>query len=151
MARVNYGALTIAIETVLSGDAELRNWGVTVEAVPSLPIHVNKFPHVGIFEGSRSPTSGQPIASGQRTRYALRWKVVVTAMGKTYAEASQARDEIMGFVEIALMADRTLGGALSGGSLTLGGGDFVSGSAEGGGLVAQADLTLTAEVTASTA
>jgi hypothetical protein len=150
MARINYGALTVAIEDILSASAELRNWEVTIEAVPSLPIPVNKIPHIGIFEEARSLTSGQPIASGQRTRYTLRWRVVVSALGKTYRDASQARDEILGLVEVALMNNRSLGGALSGGSLTLGGGDFASGAVDSGGLIAQASLTLTAEETAST-
>lgn len=150
MARVNYGAVTLAIEAVLSADAALRGLRVTVEAVPSLPITVNRIPHVGIFERSRALTTGQPIASGQRTRYTLRWEVIVSAFGKTYREASQMRDEILGYAEIALMANRTLGGALSGGSLMLGGGDFASGQAEGG-LIAQASLLLSAEATATTA
>lgn len=149
MARIAYGTITVALRDLIANDGNVRQMGATVvigEYSPS----AETMPYVTVFEGRRSPTPGQPIAAGQRTRYTLRWTVhVVVQSGQGFADAAGQRDELLGYIEVALMQDRSLGGALPDHSIQLLGGEMDAGPS-GVGMVARATLELEAINVAST-
>lgn len=147
MARVNYGGIAKAIKAVIEADPNVRDYQATVELNPGT-IALDKFAHVGVYERTRRAPGSQPIAAGRQARFGLRWDVIVSAFGRDFETASQTRDEILGHIEIALMANRTLGGALASGSLELGGGELTGGPTDTG-FVSQGSISLSAEVTAT--
>lgn len=149
MARINYTTLTKAIKDVLEKDPNVRSLGTTVE-INRTALSVEYIPHVAIFERRRTPTPGQPLAAGTRTRYGIQWEIVATGYSADgFEDASEQRDELMGYVEVALMGNRNLGGALEDSSLMLGGGEFRGGPGEAG-FISQITLTVTVEATATT-
>jgi len=147
VARIDYGAITQAIRDVIAGDPDVRKLDATVEI--GAPVAVG-FPFVGVYEGRRSLTAGQPLAAGTRTRYRVDWDVwVANFSGESFADAASGRNELLGYVEVALMANRGLLGSVGNNSLMLQGGVLEGGRAEGG-FIAQASLGLTVEVEATT-
>jgi hypothetical protein len=152
MARIDYTALVKAIKDVMANDSSVVEFGdvtINIGAVPVLT--AGMLPHIGVYEGSRSPTTGQSIAAGTRTRYTLRWEVWVTTFSShSFEDAASRRDELLGHVEVALMKNRDLGGALSNSSLMLHGGQLFSGPGNGG-WIAEGNVVLTGELEITTA
>jgi hypothetical protein len=147
MARIDYSGLAQAIKTIIDADPNVRDYQATIEINPGT-IALDKMSHIAIYERTHSKLSGQPIAAGKQMRKGLRWEIVVSALGRDFATASETRDELLGYVELALMANRTLGGALPSGSLELGGGELTGGPSDTG-FVSQGSLIVTAEATAT--
>ena len=147
MARINYGGLAKAIKSVIEADPSVRDYDATVEVNPGT-VALEKFPHVAVYERKHALTAGQPLAAGQQTRKRLQWEVIVSAIGKNFEEASETRDDLLGCIEVALMGNRALGGALTNGSLMLAGGDLTGGPVDTG-VISQGSIMVTAEATAS--
>ena len=147
MARISYGGLAKAIKTVIAADPSVRDYDATIEVNPGT-VALEKFPHIAIYERKHALTAGQPLAAGQQTRKRLQWEVIVSAIGKSFEDASQMRDDLLGYVEVALMGNRALGGALTNSSLMLAGGDLTGGPLDAG-VISQGSIVVTAEATAS--
>jgi hypothetical protein len=147
MARINYTAILNGTKTTIANDANVRDLQATIEIARAV-IPISASPHINIFELRRDPTT-QPIAAGTRTRYLYRWQVVVAAFsGAGIEDAMAQRDELLGYVELALMTDRSLGGALISRQLQINGGEHGGGPGDNG-FWAQAAIDLAAEVTAT--
>ena len=150
MARINYGALTVAIRDFIAGLAEVRAAQATIE-VSRVVAKVGTTPFIGVFEQRRTKTTGQSLAAGTRVRYSVQWKIVVAALsGKGFADAALQRDDLIGRIEVAFLNDRTAGGAFPNKGLELAGGELRSGPGDGG-FIAEGDLDLSWEVEATTA
>ena len=150
MARIDYGALTVAIRDFIASLAEVRAAQASVEVARVIAL-AGTTPFIGVFEQRRTRTAGQSIAAGTRVRYSVQWKIVVAALsGKGFADASFQRDDLISRIEVAFLNDRTAGGAFPNRGLELAGGDLRSGPGEGG-FIAEGDLNLSWEVEATTA
>ena len=146
MARIDYTAILRGTRDTIANDANVRNLRATVE-IGRAVLTTAVSPHVNIFEGRRDETT-QVIAAGTRQRYLFRWQVVVSAFSAAgFEDAMAQRDELLGYVEMALIADRSLSGALAK-QLHLSGGELSSQSGDNG-FWSQGAIDLSAEVTAS--
>lgn len=147
MARINYTAILNGTKTTIENDANVRNLHPSVDIARSV-VPISATPHVNIFEGRRDPST-QIIAAGTRQRYIFRWQVVISAFSAAgFEDAMSQRDELLGHVETALMADRNLGGALTLKQLQILGGDMQSHPGDNG-FWSQASIDLAAEVSAT--
>jgi hypothetical protein len=147
MGRIDYTAILNGTKTVIENDANVRALRATVE-IGRAVLTMGLSPHVNIFEGQRDPST-QTIAAGTRQRYLFKWQVVVSAFSAAGTEdAMSQRDELLGYVETALMADRTLNGSLSLHQLHLLGGKMQSQPGDHG-FWSQAAIDLAAEVSAT--
>lgn len=148
MARINYFGILEATKAVIEADADVRALHATVE-ITRPTITMNMSPHVNIHEGRRDNAT-QVIAGGTRQRYLFRWSVVVGVFSAAgFEDATRQRDELIGVVEIALMKNRDLNGALVGKQLLLQGGALQSEPTDAG-FWSLGTIDLAAEVVAST-
>lgn len=147
MARIDYTAILNGTKDTIANDPNVRALRATVEigrAVLTMAVS----PHVNIFEGRRDNAT-QVIAAGTRQRYVFRWQVVVSAFSAAgFEDAMSQRDELLGHVETALMADRNLNGALTLKQLQILGGEMQSNPGDNG-FWSQASIDLAAEVSAT--
>lgn len=150
MARIKYGELAEAIRTVIEQDREVQKAQATVICAQPPVMGSSAMPYICVFERARTSAWGQTLAAGTRRRYQLNWEVwITTVSGNGFADAVSQRDDLLGYVEIALMKNRTLGGKLADASLMIHGGDLRSGPG-GVGFVAEGSITVSAEAEAST-
>lgn len=148
MAKVDYYGIVNEIGTILSTDTELLGVQITIEDEPPL----DSGPWVAVYLESRTPTPGQSMSAGTRTRYQLRmsvwcWQFSIESTGR----AAQLRDELVGKVEIALMKNRTLNDKV--GSIWLDGGQLLSEQIKSdsiSGFIAGGEVVVLAEVVAIT-
>lgn len=126
---IAYNDIATAIKTKLEAYAALA--GVTVAIEDELILGTQSMPWVGIYLMRRTLPEGQSLSYGTRTRLLLTYSIWCwqhsldgqpTAIG--------LRNSLIGNVELALMSDRTLGGAAA--TSWLEGGDVMSGRPEGG-------------------
>lgn len=147
MGRIDYTAILNGTKDVISNDQNVRALRATVE-IGRAVLTMGVSPHVNIFEGRRDSAT-QVIAAGTRQRYTFRWQVVVSAFSAAgFEDAMAQRDELLGYVETALMADRNLNGALTLRQLQILGGDMQSQPGDNG-FWSQAAIDLAAEVSAT--
>lgn len=148
MAKVDYYGIVNEIGVILNTDTELFGVQITVEDEPPL----DSGPWVAVYLENRTPTSGQSISAGTRTRFQLRmsvwcWQFSIESTGR----AAQLRDELVGKVEIALMKNRTLNDKV--GSIWLDGGQLLSEQIKSdsiSGFIAGGEIIVLAEVVAIT-
>ena len=147
MARIDYTAILRGTRETIESNADIRALRATVEIGRAVLTNAVS-PHVNIFEGRRDATT-QVIAAGTRQRYVFRWQVVVSAFSAAgFEDAMAQRDELLSYVETALIADRSLKGALASRQLHLSGGELQSQPGDNG-FWSQGAIDLSAEVTAS--
>lgn len=147
MSRIDYTAILNGTKDVISNDPNVRTLRATIEIARAV-VPMSATPHVNIFEGRRENAT-QVIAAGTRQRYLFYWQVVVSAFSAAGCEDAMAqRDELLGYVETALMGDRTLNGALTLRQLQLLGGNMQSHPGDNG-FWSQASIDLAAEVSAT--
>ena len=148
MARVDYFGIEEAIKTVLEANAALA--GVQVGIEEELPFTAAVDPQVEIYLERRDAPELQPLAGGQRTRFLVRFSIWCYGVSlDSIAKACEVRDDLIGAVELALMADRTLGGTVN--ASWLEGGAFdtketpgaSSGFGMGGEIILMADVKAT--------
>ena len=148
MGRIDYTAILNGTKTVIENDANVRTLRATVE-IGRAVLTMGISPHVNIFEGRRDNTT-QVITAGKQQRYLFKWQVVVSAFSAAgFEDAMAQRDELLGHVETALMADRNLNGALTLKQLQILGGEMQSQPGDNG-FWSQASIDLAAEVSATT-
>lgn len=148
MSRVDYYDLATEIREILIADDTLEGVQVTVEDDAPL----DSGPWVSVVLVNRSTPMGQPLAGGTRTRFNVRfslwcWQFSLESTGV----ASKLRDDLVGKVEIALMANRTLNNKVA--SSWLEGGDMMSERVQNdniSGYIAGGEVILIADITAST-
>src|SRR3990167_424208 len=129
MARIDYTGLLRATKDVLEADPNVRAARATVE-IGRAVIPTAASPHVNIYEGRRTP-SVQVIAGGTQQWYFVRWTIVVSVFsGEGMEDAMAQRDELLGHVEVAMMASRNVGGFLPNKPLLLLGGELMSNKGE---------------------
>lgn len=144
MARIPYYEIENEIAEILRADEELQSVNVTVEDVTEMEAGA----WIGIYLLGRTvPPDGQPLAAGTRTRFRLDialwcWEYSLDSM----ADAVRKRDDLVGKVELTLMANRTFNNLvnysfLNGGELQTAQLDETAGFIAGGEILVQADIT----------
>ena len=147
MPRINYFNIETQIKAVLDADSNLTGTAVLVEE----EIAVQRGNVIGIYLDDRSaPSELQSISSGTRTRFFVQFSIWCWhfGIGRDRSPAMQARDDLVGKVEIALMGNRTLNATVN--TSWLEGGEFISGpDPTGDQFMSGAQVRLTVDVTAS--
>lgn len=147
MARVNYFEIENQIRAVLAAASDLTGVTILVEE----EIAVQRGNVVGIYLDDRSaPSELQSISAGTRTRLYVQFSIWCWhfGIGRDRRPAMQARDDLVGKVEIALMGNRNLNNTVN--TSWLEGGEFISGpDPTGDQFMSGAQVRLTVDVTAS--
>ena len=147
MGRINYTAILQGTKDTIANDTNVRDLQATVEIARAV-VPISASPHVNVFEMGRDPTT-QHIAAGTKVRYLYKWQVVVSAFSAAgFEDAMAQRDELLGYVELALMGDRSLGGSLTSRQLQILGGAMQSQPGDNG-FWSQGAIDLAAEVSAT--
>tara|TARA_Y100000310_G_scaffold78084_1_gene74721 strand:+ start:12257 stop:12712 length:456 start_codon:yes stop_codon:yes gene_type:complete len=121
MARIDYYDIEVKIRDILDAEASLTTASITIEE--DQPLDTN--PWVAIHLENRASPEGQPIAAGTRTRYRIRFSIWCWCWSlESGRAAAEARDDLIGNVEIALMKNRTLTDTVL--HSWLEGGDFIT-------------------------
>lgn len=152
MARADYKALLTNIQTQITNAipaAVGANPSITGLLVKVEEDYVVTEKWCGIYlVGRQAPAALQSLSAGRRTRFDARVDIWSWQYASDYALAAGLRDDILSFVETALMADRTFSGACA--MSWIEGGDFVTGKAPTGGrFFAGAQTILTCDLTSS--
>ena len=156
MAAIDYDDMEDQISSILSSYTGLQTSdGVKVLVEEDFSQVVGALDNgkiVIIYLDDRSATPGQPIAAGQQTRMDIGFSIWIAAVSvHSFRKAAELRTDLIGKVELALMANRTLNNRAA--SSWLLGGEFHSARKKSpAGLVymAMGEVKLVAEATAST-
>ena len=146
MAKIPYFEIENEISEILRADSTLEGVNITVEDVTDIEAGA----WVGIYLLGRSVPEGQPLAAGTKTRFRLDialwcWEYSLDSM----ADAIRKRDDLIGKVEIVLMANRTFNNMVD--YSFLGGGELQSAQLdETAGFIAGGEILVQADITAST-
>ena len=144
MARADYYAIEDAIRAVLAAASSLS--GVTILVEEELTVQRGSV--IGIYlEDRTAPAEEQPIAAGLETRFHVNFTIWCWhfGVGRDRRPVMEARDDLVGNVEIALMGNRDLNDTVDSSWLT--GGDFLSGpDPTGKQFMAGASINLTVDV-----
>ncbi|MBI4185297.1 MAG: hypothetical protein HY521_14995 [Proteobacteria bacterium] len=146
MAGIDYQAIRAGVRAALQADPALA--GVAVDIEREFPWTT---PWVGVYlERRDAAPEAQALAAGTRTRYLVRLSLwCVERSLESLERAVELRDDLLSRVEVALMRDRTLAGAVA--ASWLEGGEMPSGrDPEAGGYLSGAEVRLVADATAST-
>lgn len=146
MSRIDYFEIETEIAEILKADATIGGVQVTVEDDLNLEVG----PWVSIYLERRDPTAGQPLAAGTRTRMQLRFSIWCWQYSlDSITEACKNRDDLVGKVEVVLMANRSLNSKVN--YSWLEGGEIQSARVpDTSGYVAGGEVVVIAEVMAST-
>lgn len=149
MAAIDYSGVEDQLKTILEAAATMAGVRVYIEEEPQFGM-MDHQKAVSIFLHSRTPSAGQSLSAGKRTRYDVRYSLWCTFFSlESFKIACAGRDALLGAVELVLMADRTIGGKVN--SSWLEGGQFLSARDEGVGVyVASAETILVANASAIT-
>ena len=144
MPRIGYYAILQELQAILQGDPSLN--GVTVNIEQEGMLNVTA-PWVNLLLDRRDAPPDQYLAGNTKQRYFVKFILNCVQFALNKAEASRLRDELVGTVEIVLMGNRTLNSFVTTSWLEGGAFDITSVDA---GFVANAEIMLTADVTATT-
>lgn len=148
MAAIPYADIRAQIKSILASDSSLSGARVFIEEEPQFGLS-DVQAAIAVFTDRRTAPAGeQVLAAGKRTRYYLQTLFVVLFFSnESYDAACIGRDNMLGALELVLMANRTLNNTVS--MSFLQGGAFYSGrTAQGGPFVSVAELEMTSEVSA---
>lgn len=151
MGAIAYSAIRDRLKVILEGDSRLEGVRVYVEEEPNFGLQDR--PAIALFADRRIPPPGQPLASGQRTRYHLRHSLWVVAFSlENFAKACEIRDSLIGNLELVLMQNRTIntaGNTSLVSSSWLEGGEFLNARTDSGAqcFVAMGETVFVSEVT----
>ena len=143
MAAIDYNGITTTIRDTIATEVGSDYYVTANMAQPA-----ETRPWVAIYLDGRTPTDNQPIAAGTRQRYTLNYSIWCWCWSLNGPEhAGEARDDLMGLVETALMENRKMGGLVENGVLA--GGEFQTAKDDkgvwlmGGEIIYRADVTAT--------
>ncbi len=141
MARVDYYGIAKAIQSQLQADSNLADVTVLVEE----ELTMSRGNVVIIYLDRReAPDDLQTLSAGTRTRFNLFFSIWCFHFGFEKALAIEARDDLLGKVELALMSDPTFSNNVSSSWIT--GGDFDNGPLpDGVDFMAGAEVQLLAQ------
>lgn len=145
MSAIRYREIVDSLRQIFEADPRTADAGVYVEKNPSVDV-VGVQKAIIIVLDKRKPSDDQPIAAGRRTRWELHIGVWACGFAMEPEEAARIRDELLGEVELVLMANRTIRDKVAGSWLM--GGEFVSGTQEQN-VFSTAETILVADVTTS--
>jgi hypothetical protein len=154
MAAIDYYGIQEQMQTILAAYTGLRSQdGVQVlieEDFTQVMGSIDNGKAVIIYLDDRAPTAAQPLAANTRTRFAIGLSVWVFACGiDSFKAVANIRDDLMGLVEVALMANSNLNNGVA--FSFLGGGEFQSARKPGAGVyMAMGECKVIAEAMAST-
>lgn len=125
-----YASIADAVADQLKAFAGLDGVRVETEQDPVLGLPDDGGRALVVESLRRRPSPGQSMAAGKRLR--SRFQVCISAVGydlESFRAAAAKRDALIGQVELAVLADRTIGNRVS--NLEIMGGDFYRASAPG--------------------
>jgi len=146
VARVDYWKIEQEIAEIIR--TQVPNVFVTVER--ELLFGMETAPWIGVYLDRRdAPPELQSLSAGTRTRFRLRFMVLVWCFSLEYERSFEERDEVLSKVEVALMGHRTLNELVK--SSWLEGGDMSTRvPPERSGFLAGGEIILIADAQAST-
>ena len=143
MAAIDYYGIENNLKTILK---LALGAGVIVTAEVSQPM--DTIPWVAIYLDGRTAPEDQPIAAGTRQRYQLKFSIWCWCWSlDNSAKAAEARDDLMGTVESAIMRNRSIGTSVENGMLQ--GGSFQTAKDDRGMHIAGGEIIYLTDVTAS--
>lgn len=125
MAAVDYSGIRDKLKDILEADARTSGARIFIEEEPQFGL-ADQQAVIAVFMDRRdAPAPSQGLAAGKRTRYFLRLSLWVVAFSlENYKGACDRRDEVLGNLELVLMANRTIGDKVT--SAWLEGGEMFS-------------------------
>lgn len=126
----DYDGIVDAIAAQLKAFSGLQGVRVEVEQDPTLGLPDDGGRALVVESQRRRPSVGQTMAAGKRLRN--RFSVIISAIGfdmESYRAAARKRDGLIGQVELAILADRSITNKVT--NLEIMGGDFYRASAPG--------------------
>lgn len=148
MPKVDYWNIREKLKEILEGDSSLN--GVNIEIERNTLIASENCPWLNIkMTGRVAEDDEQVIASGQKTKFIVSMMIDAKEYSReSPQEAIRLRDDLIGKVEVVLMKNRTLAGAID--YLWILGGDMDQADTEKG-YVSTGDISINMRVTATTA
>lgn len=149
---IPYNTIASQIKTILLADALTSGYTVEIETEPMFS--VERTPWIGIYLSGREPgdiaaSGGQSLSSAQRTRFNLKYTLVIVHVDyESLTNCIATRNTAMANVEVVLSKDRSIGNTVNTSYLT--GGAVESGKGNNG-FVAVSEIELIAEATLTTA
>lgn len=144
MAAIDYYNIKAQIKSIIENDGDVSP--AVVEIDKDLWLSPEMSPGVYIYTTGRSaPSERQQLRAGRGTVYEIRHTLIVLHHSfESIEKASELRDDFLGALEVVLMKDRTLNGAVE--TMWLEGGDMgaapLNDEGAGPGFVADAYLDL---------
>jgi hypothetical protein len=145
MAAVRYHEILDALRLIFESDPRTADAPVFVEKDPWFDV-LGAQRAILVTLMKRKPHDDQPIAAGKRTRYELHIGVWACGYAIEISEAARIRDELLGQVELVLMANRTIREKVE--TSWLMGGDFLAVQNDNA-IFASAETEVIAQVTSS--
>lgn len=109
MAAVDYVGIRAQIEAALNADVRTSDARVYVEEEPQFGLSDYKSVIAVFMDNRITPVMEQSVSAGKRTRFNLRVSFWVVAFSlESYRKACDARDVLLGDLELVLMDNRTL-------------------------------------------
>lgn len=143
MARIDYYDIEEKIKLLLQENDEI-NTEAHILIEKELTFEQGKI--IAIYLDRRdAPANIQSLSAGTRTRFNLQFTIWVFAFSLELQKAIELRDDLLGKVELVLMADRTLKGSVA--SSYISGGEFENVTG-GTGFMSGASIELVADKTA---
>lgn len=147
MSAIDYTGILSSLQTIFGNDSRTSAARVYVEEDPQFG-QSDAGKAIVLTMVSRSPSSGQSMAAGKRTRYAARigcWSVGFDMA--SFNDACIKRDALLASVELVLMDNRTISGKVTAAQLE--GGEFMSVKNPGDNVFcAMAETVIAVEVSA---
>lgn len=145
MAGVDYYSILEAVRTVIATAVPTARVALEVETIPAAEL----CPFVAIYlDEHRADAAHQPMMAGQRTYFELRISIWCFQMSiESLSRAKELAWDLVNLVEVALMGNRTLSGAVRGSWLDGGAMDLERGSQ--GSWIGSGEVVLVAQVVSS--
>lgn len=146
MARVDYYDIECAVAAALENDENLAECGAKVLVEQTVTFERGRYIIV-LPTRRQAPDAMQSISAGRRTRFLFTITIWCWAFELDVAKANRARDDLLGLVEIALMADHRFGrddikqSWITGGDFDLDEGEGDQGFASGGSIELVIDVS----------
>lgn len=126
----DYDGIVDAVAAQLKAFSGLQGVRIEVEQDPVLGLPDDGGRAIGVESARRRPSEGQSMAAGTRLRN--RFTVIISAVGfdmESFRAAARKRDGLIGQIELAILADRSIGNHVA--NLEIMGGEFYRASAPG--------------------
>lgn len=149
MAGIDYNAVVDALKLHLESDTDMRALNVYVGIELDVDTIFERLPSVVLyFDRREAPEEIQGLYAGQQTRYLLYFSVWAWHGSlESIEQAARFRNDLLSKLELALMRDRTLGGAVD--KLWYEGGTMLSAERDEGDFVMGAETIVVVDVTAA--